>query len=244
MLGTKYNMMNKPFNLLLIFAVVFFTQCNNQSKDYKLAINSNQKEKLLKNQYLNEKIITDSFNIPIDSNVFYFPMPCFESERYIGADTFVNRWYSKMLFALKEPLLYNKNRNNIVFRFTMLRTFHNPIALRIERENNKFKLNWKKSNGAGGYEPGILCLNKEKDITEKEWRKFIELINKSEFWNLPSVEKERGVLDGSEWILEGSSDEYYHVVSRCTPRDGGFYGCCNYLLSLTDLKFDEKDKKY
>lgn len=236
--------MNRLKYVLQILIILVFTQCNNQSHDYQLIANSNQKGKILKTQYLNGNIKTDSVNIPFDSNEFYFPMSCFKSNRYVGSDTFINKWYSQMLFALKEPLLFNKKENNIVFRFTMLRTFHNPIVVRIERKENKCKLYWKKSNGAGGYQPGIICVNKEKNLSTKEWDKYIELINKSSFWDLLTVEKEDGGLDGSEWILEGTSDEYYHVVTRWTPSGGSFYDCCNYILLLTDLKFDDKDEKY
>jgi len=229
-------------NILWIWIIVIFTQCFEQN--YQLSINSKQKDKITKKQFLTGNIKTDTFNIPIDSTIFYFPMSCFKSDKYVGSDTFVNRWYSKMLFALKEPLLFNKKNNNIVFRFTMLRTFNNPIVIRIERKNDTCKLIWKKSSGAGGYEPGIIKLNKEKKITDKDWTKFIDLINKSGFWDLPTVENDIGGFDGSEWILEGTTDDYYHVVSKWTPSGCSFYNCCDYLISLTDLEFIGEDEKY
>jgi hypothetical protein len=234
--------MKKLLYILQITFLVSFVQCNGQKNEPELIVNSSQKDIIAKKQYLNDKIKTDSCNIPLDSNAFYFPIVSFSENKNNWLDTFTDTWYSKMLFALQEPLLYNKTDNKISFRFTWLRTFHNPIAIRIENNNHHYKLYWKKSSGAGGYKPGKLTLNKSKEISEKEWNKFIELVNKANFWDLPT-DNNSGGLDGSEWILEGTSNEYYHFAFFWSPRGGNFYDCCNYLISLTDLSF-ENDPKY
>src|SRR5690606_3456867 len=88
-------------------------------------------------------------------------------------DTFnedVSNWYSQHLYAMKEPLLFNGETKKEIYRFTWLRTFHNPIAIRIERINSQYYLYWKRLSGAGGYEPGNLIEEKSRELTKLEWQ--------------------------------------------------------------------------
>ena len=61
---------------------------------------------------------------------------------------FVNTWFSKQLTGLDEPKLY-KDYNFETYRFTWLRTFHNPISIRLEKRDNEYLLFVKRANGAG-----------------------------------------------------------------------------------------------
>ena len=48
-------------------------------------------------------------------------------------DEFSVNWYGKQLSALDEPSLYMQRvSNKSIYRFLWLRTFHNPIAIRLE----------------------------------------------------------------------------------------------------------------
>ena len=125
----------------------------------------------------------------------------------------------------------------------MLRSFHNPIAIRIEQHQDTYLLHWKLSDGAGGYEPGKLVLDKEKIIDKATWDNFKTKITEIDFWNLPTNEKRFG-NDGAEWILEGKQDRQYHVVQRWSPSEhSAYFQCCNFLLDLIDIKI-KKDDKY
>jgi hypothetical protein len=219
-----------------------FIHCSEQKKENKLYVYSNQYDKITKKQYLNDKIKTDSCNIPIDYNVKYFPLECFYDSIHNRSGNFKVRRFSYILFALKEPLLYNKVEPKIIFRFTWIRTFHNPIAIRIENNNNNYRLYWKKASGEGGYDSGDLVVNQEKVLTEQEWNKFIELINILKFWDQTTLGNYRGAYDGAEWILEGTTKEYYHVINMFSPSNGKFYDCCNYLITLTGMEFKEMEK--
>ncbi len=209
--------------------------------------------------YLDSTIQVDKNNVPINENEFYFPLDLFPvvdvemKQDSTGAwimtpkiiegiqDTFVVRWYSKHLFAMKEPLLFNKKMNKEVYRFTWLRTFNNPVVVRIENIGDKYKLFWKLSDGAGGYEPGNLKINKSVEINPEKWRIFKSKLDSLDYWNMSLGRMSIG-SDGSEWILEGVNNEKYKVVTIWTPSKGKFYDACNYLLSLTDLEINEKDK--
>ena len=169
---------------------------------------------------------------PTDSTQFYFPT---------NFDSFRNKWYSEHLFAMKEPVLFSDSSQIEIYRFVWLRTFHNPISIRIERQQNIYLLTWKLCNGAGGYEPGLLTIAKQKQIDDVTWEKFKTLLNQIDFWNMDTEAKVMG-YDGSQWILEGKEGNKYHVVDRWTPRGNKYSQCCDFLIGLTDLTFSDRDK--
>ena len=209
-------------------------------------------------KFIDSTIEVDSLNVPIDIEQPYFPREMFpEVDRnWIKTDNgrkiitkvregtydeFVVNWYSKHLHAMKEPLLFNKKIDKEIYRFTWLRTFHKPMTFRFEKKNNRFVLYWKVLDGAGGYEPGEIEINRLKVLTKNEWTEFTKLIGKAGFWNMGLGHSSDG-LDGSEWILEGVNQMDYRVVSVWSPRKGNFYDACSYLISLTNLKISKKDK--
>lgn len=161
-----------------------------------------------------------------------------ENSDYYGVESavFTINWYSEHLKALDEPILTDSTSRQ-VFRFTWLRTFHNPIVVRIENYENVINLYWKVSDGAGGYEPGEIIENKSKELTLSDWTTFYNKINQADFWNLPTVSKDLLGTDGAQWILEGKVPGEYHVVDRWLG--GSIHSICMELLKMTDLNIEE-----
>ena len=205
-------------------------------------------------QFVTDTIEVDENNIPIKSNQFYFPkimFPAygieftFDGEKSVPIegkyDDFSLEWYSEHLYKMKEPLLFNRNIEKEIFRFTWLRSFDEPIAIRIEKDGDDHWLFWKKLSGKGGYEPGKLVVDRKKRISENEWINIKELIKRADFWNM---DFNQGVFgnDGSQWIIEGVNSTDYRVVDRWSPREGNFYDIGNYLISLTNLRVKERNK--
>ena len=151
-------------------------------------------------------------------------------------DTAQIKRYSKYLFAMNEPII--KKEDSIIqeiYRFLWLRTFNNPILIKLENNNNQYKLYWKKTNGYGGYYPGKITTSKEKIISRRKWNRFKELLNSSNFWE----EKNNGHIpmsDGVHWILEGSKNNIYNVYDSTFPLDE-----CKYLLKLAKIKIKARD---
>lgn len=147
----------------------------------------------------------------------YFPSGALSD--YDRVDSFKARWYSDQLRALEEPsLLQEANKQS--YRFVWLRTFHHPVAVRLDiMSDGTGKLTVKIANGAGGYKPGKLIENTTAVLTQKQTDKFLEQVRDVGFWELPSFEKTSG-CDGAEWIIEGVKDGKYHVVDRWTPSKG------------------------
>jgi hypothetical protein len=179
----------------------------------------------------------------IDSNLFYFPTKMFlDTSDLPSLRNFRVNWYSKQLIALNEPIIFSDKSPKEIYRFTWLRSFHNPVAIRLERLGNDYKIYWKLCNGAGGYAPGKLIIDKQKVIDENTWDVFMRLLDQINFWKLNTTEEVMGT-DGAEWIIEGKKSKQYQVVDRWTPNhDSGYFKCCDFLINLTDLKISERDK--
>ncbi len=126
---------------------------------------------------------------------------------------------SRHLWALKEPLLFNKPTQKEIFRFTWLRTFDHPVSIRIEKTESEIWIHTKVGSGLGGYEPRKIKKEKKKRISITEWESFIELLDKHDFWNISSRASIPST-DGSNWIIEGSTPSQYFVVSGNSYEEG------------------------
>lgn len=164
--------------------------------------------------------------------VEYFPDHLFND--YPDQNNFVADWYSKQLLAMHEQPLFPPQSNIQVYRFTWLRTFHNPMSFRLViNSDGSASLFVKRANGAGGYDPGQLDLDKTLPISSADTSKLLSDLVRMEFWNMPSyVEAGRG-FDGSHWIVEGVSNGLYHVVDRWSPNSGLFHDWAVGLIGLS-----------
>ncbi len=130
---------------------------------------------------------------------------------------FTNKWYSKHLYTLKEPILFNKKNENInIIRFTHLGTWDNPYSCRIEQNGKKIILTYNQTNGLGGYEVGTRIKHKTKEISQKEWKQILEKMDEIDFWNI-STQDPNKIMDGAEWIFEALIEGKYHLVTRNSP---------------------------
>jgi hypothetical protein len=127
------------------------------------------------------------------------------------------------LRALKEEPLPPKTRDkkSEIYRFTCLRTFHNPFSVRIDVvKGGKGILTRKLTSGKGGYEPGSLKEKQSMDLSSAAIETLQDLIDKISFWKLPTTRTDVAGLDGSQWIVEAVKNGRYHVVDRWSPDSG------------------------
>jgi hypothetical protein len=146
----------------------------------------------------------------------YFPT--LTSDGGNGISEFEAKWYSKHLMAMREPSLLEAARNssNQVYRLTILPTWGNPIAIRMQKHIGTYELISSRLDGQGGYDPGRLAERKVKNLTNAESRMLENLLAKLKFFELPTDDKING-NDGDQWILEGVSNGKYHVIHRWCP---------------------------
>jgi hypothetical protein len=158
------------------------------------------------------------------SGVEYFPPLAFSDNP--GMDGRIREWYSRQLKALDEPSLweFSKTSTGQAYRFLWLRSFHHPVAVRLNvREDGTGLLTVKEADGAGGYEPGKLVVNRTMEISKQRMQLFLGKMADLDYWNLPTREekwKSAMQCDGAEWVLEGVRGAKYKVVERRSPGDG------------------------
>ena len=150
-------------------------------------------------------------------------------------------WYSEYLFVMKEPtLLPGDNCAVETYRFLWLRTFHEPIAIRVWTLNGRHFLVAKQLSGMGGYETGRMVINRIKSLSNDEWEQLKKLLSEISFWDLPTEDPVRGGRDGAQWILEGLRDGKYHITDRWSAEEK-YREVCLYLLKLSELRVREDD---
>ena len=193
--------MKKIVFVFVIFIILIFSSCNSIDNDDSGNAN---------NSFHNTSNHEEEYDTKKDT---YFP-------KEIGINDFINNWYSRHLAALEEPVIPEQTDDYIsIYRFTCLRSFHNPFSIRIEinEQNESAILFFKMCDGAGGYDPGELIISEQKTFEPDEINSFIETIEKYDYWKMPFDEEDSGGCDGSEWIIELLKDGKYHAISRWSP---------------------------
>jgi len=209
----------KIFLILLSYGSLFSQTDNN------LITKLFTKDKLVEMQ--------DKSNIEI---WYYFPMKTkIDSGKCVGIDTMLNNYYSRQLRSIDEPVLYIRKLKKQIYRFTWLRNEENSIIISIEKDRDDINLNYKMTDGQAWYKSGELILNKTKRLSIKEWKDFNSLIDKSNFWNTFPCDINNGWTSSSDWILEGSTNEHYHVIDFIGPSKKAFYEIFKFLFELTEL---------
>lgn len=150
-------------------------------------------------------------------------------------------WYDGHFRALGEIPLCEIREAAEVYRFVWLRTFHKPIAIRIEKRVPQIRLFVKQTDGAGGYDAGNLTVNRTIALWNLHWEHFQERLRVAGFFKQPQLDTTTG-LDGAQWILEGLKNRQYYIDDRWTPsaksEHAKFREACLYLLSLSGLPIE------
>jgi hypothetical protein len=153
------------------------------------------------------------------SNTRFFP----ESIDQAGMHGLKAHWYLRQLQGLHEPSLFalTGKTTREVYRFLWLRTFHHPIAVRMDiQPDGTGMLTTKMCSGAGGYSPGKLVQNSNRKLDWTQVKEFLALIEREGFWTAPNPVNDQTGTDGSQWIIEGVKGGNYHVIDRWSPKQG------------------------
>jgi hypothetical protein len=157
--------------------------------------------------------------LSIPRHAQFFP----KSSLDLRGDDFKAKWYSTQLRGLQEPSLFAlaTNREAESYRFLWLRSFHHPIAVRVDvQADGSWVLVTKVASGAGGYSPGALTTNTSRQLTTQEAQSFRSKVEDGGFWNAPNPVNDQTGTDGSEWVIEGVKAGRYHVIDRWSPTNG------------------------
>lgn len=133
-----------------------------------------------------------------------------------GVTPFEAKWYGESLQRMGEPRLpevAQQDANAQVYRLTVLPTWGNSIAVRVQRHGELYSLSARRLDGQAGYDPGKLVESKDIDLSPRDSEILGGLIQNLRFFQLSTEDSVIG-FDGDEWILEGVSQGKYHVVQR------------------------------
>jgi len=132
----------------------------------------------------------------------YFPPLVFQHD--VRLDEFVSNWYSSEQRSSKNLLLGIAERHSgEAYRFLWLRSFHHPIAVRLDvRPDGIGVLSSKVATGAAGFprKSAHLIENVSRPISREQTQAFLRQVKKLDFWALPSCDEHRGE-DGADGLL-------------------------------------------
>ena len=152
------------------------------------------------------------------------------------SDEFRRQWYSVHLRAMSEASLSCGIEKSVTsYRFTWLRTFHHPIAVRVTNSTGVTCLVAVELDGAGGYAPGGVKNRVQKTLTPEQWAEIQNAIEASDFWSEATQDPARTGFDGAQWVVEGERNESYHVVDRWSPEQGTQRDLGTLFLNLSGL---------
>jgi hypothetical protein len=140
----------------------------------------------------------------------YFPIK--QNADSQGVTALQAEWYGRSLEQMREPRLPEsaKNQNAEIYRMTILPTWGNSIAVRVEKHGATYTLFARRLSGQAGYEVGTLVESRDVELDADESKTLDVLLGN--FFRFPSEDKVGG-FDGDEWILESVSHGQYHVFT-------------------------------
>ena len=148
------------------------------------------------------------------------------------------RWYSKHLRAMNERPWSEATSGQHGYRLTWLRTFHHPMVFRLDiAPDGTADLYVKVANGRGGYDPGVLTVNKTIHISKVQTDTIPTGLAQTGFWNMDGFIDRHG-LDGAQWIVEGVKNTRYHVVDRQSPSGTVFQLWALSLMGLSGMDIE------
>jgi hypothetical protein len=117
---------------------------------------------------------------------------------------------------MTEPsLIEHQDRTAIeAYRFLWLRTFDNPIAIRIEKTGSGAKVWVTQLDGKGGYDPGSVSVKRAIEVNQARWTDITNSVALAGFWSMQTEDDRKVSSDGAQWILEGVAGGRYHAVDR------------------------------
>jgi hypothetical protein len=152
---------------------------------------------------------------------------------------FIDAWYSGELRSLGERPLYVEAGSVVLprlttLRFTWLRSFHNPVSIRVEYlQSGRARMTATRARVAGSHYLGHVQ-RVERVLTHEE----LDRLDSTRLGpDSDAGEYCRGA-DGSNWIIEESGPEGYAFVDRWSPEDGPVRELGMTLLNFTGWKID------
>jgi hypothetical protein len=180
-------------------------------------------------------IFTSSPSLVLADEPLFPPLAFLPKNRELNA--IVDEHLTLQLKAIKKPSLWaisQRDHTAQALRFLWLAANEEPICVQIVKSGETISLNVAQHDGSPGFTAGKATVNKNLNLSIKEWEKLVDLVDKSAFWASPTEVKEsRGIADGDGIVIEGVREGKYHVVNRAGSTTGERYkSLCRTMLEL------------
>jgi len=161
----------------------------------------------------------------------YFPEGAFSKRE--GRLNWITEFYS----AMQEQPLSCLHEDVEAYRFLFLPSFEPPASIRVWREGDRKYIELRQLSSIGSPQNGAkdMRATETRALTEKEWRHLLELLEKANFWSMPTEDEKPIGLGNASFLLEGKKPRQYHVVDRWFPEDQNFLNACDYLFEISRL---------
>ncbi len=146
-------------------------------------------------------------------------------------------WFGGELAALRERPLIPAKGETTTLRFTMLRSFHAAVVVRVDqRPGGEMELTARRAVGRDGCALEDAPCEVHRTLTPEE-RARLQVAEENAF-SAPARDCRSG-LDGSRWLIEKSGGGKYDIAQRFSPRTGRVRALGATMLDLTGWRFEE-----
>jgi hypothetical protein len=131
-------------------------------------------------------------------------------------------FYTKYLSAMKESSVLSPLEKGVerVFRFTYLRSFHDPLVVRITEAGGTSTARALRLKMDENYRPVGIVRDKTWKLDDESKKAVRTLPEQRDFWKPLSATEEMiasGGLDGSRWIFEIHDKDGYRMIDVWSP---------------------------
>lgn len=121
------------------------------------------------------------------------------------------------------------------YSLTWIPSFHSPVFVRIWRVGDQAFMVGKSLDSKGWSKFESIRESNARALTRFEWRDFTDVVNRTDYWQLPETTDEAIPQDGAVWLIDGLKSKQYHWVGRRVPNDQ-FADLARHLIRLSGLE--------
>ncbi len=227
----------KPFFFVLIFTTWLLVSCSDVSTSY---------------EYPKDENLTNTAGMPKKRGLSYFPTSWFIDSTMQNSlsgeiDSVNLKLFSKALFKVGEPILYNFYIGKQIVRLTWIRPNRPFLILSVEDIENKLYL---KENGFESVEERVKTgrgkdsiitakrIYQRKPIDYQNMIKIKELVKKNKINEMSPTIYQSSCM-GAKFVIEFHDPTNYHLVFRCISNETeepAFRELCDLIIDLSKFK--------
>jgi hypothetical protein len=156
--------------------------------------------------------------VQVEDSFKVFPDPA--GKEYFPKDR--ASYYTKYLLAMKEPSVQTPPEKGVdrVFRFTYLRSFHDPLVVRISEAGEAVTVRAVRLQMNQQYQPVKIVHDKTWKLDEESRKAVKTLPEQEDFWAALSDAEQsvaQGMMDGSTWVFEVHDKDGYRMIDIRSP---------------------------